>query len=82
MLALLPADPATDRLLGALADTSTVWIAGAGPRCAKTAAAAVKALARIGSVTALAELARLSRQVTHPLVRKRIDPVLSAALRS
>ncbi|GHJ42866.1 hypothetical protein Cs7R123_02080 [Catellatospora sp. TT07R-123] len=82
LLALLPQHPDTDRLLGAVADRSLHWIAGAGPRSPKTAVAAARALARIGSDTALAELSRLSKQVTHAGTRKRVRLALAGVRRS
>ncbi|MHC3468232.1 DUF4132 domain-containing protein [Streptomyces sp. 7R007] len=78
LLALLPAHPDTARALGTLTETSLKKVAGLGPRNPKVANAAVNALARIDSETALAELARLATRVTYKGTLKLLNTALDA----
>ncbi len=78
LLSLLPPDPDTVRVLGALVETSLKKVAGIGPRNPKVANAGVVALSRIDSEPALAELARLTTRVTYKPTAKLLDVALEA----
>ncbi|PRY43920.1 DUF4132 domain-containing protein [Umezawaea tangerina] len=77
-LALLPADPRSARVLGALVETSLRKVDGLGPRNPKVANAAVGVLARLSGEAVLAELARLATRLTYKGTLKLVDAALEA----
>ncbi|MFD9735586.1 DUF4132 domain-containing protein [Umezawaea sp. NPDC059074] len=78
LVALLPADPASARTLGALVETSLRKAAGIGPRNPKVANACVVALTLMDGEAVLAELARLATRVTFKGTLKILDAALEA----
>ena len=78
LVALLPADSASARTLGALVETSLRKAAGIGPRNPKVANACVVALTLMDGEAVLAELARLATRVTFKGTLKILDAALEA----
>ncbi|MEV1004759.1 DUF4132 domain-containing protein [Nonomuraea sp. NPDC050202] len=82
LLGCLPAQPATSRMLAALAESALRKVPRLGPRHPPTATSAIHALARLDGDDALGHLARLAVTVTHKPTTKVLDGVLDAKARA
>lgn len=79
-VATLKDAPQAMRVIADLAEVSYRPIPRFGPRCVKLGGAAVRALASVGTLDAVGQLARLELRVRTPKGRKLIQKVLSEAI--